>query len=104
VFVWAVLLDGLGWSDVLNSVWYFKENYIGNRGGRGVGLVWFLFCDVCWTLWINRNDLVFNNKIISSPRALIFSHFFNAALDGGEYRCRQSSTGANDGGNQDASP
>jgi hypothetical protein len=23
-------------------------------------------------LWLNRNDLIFNNKIISSPRALIF--------------------------------
>jgi hypothetical protein len=38
-----------------------------------VGLVWFLFDGVCRTLWLNRNDLVFNNKIMSSPRALIFS-------------------------------
>jgi hypothetical protein len=25
-----------------------------------------------WTLWLNRNDLVFNSKIISTLRALIF--------------------------------
>jgi hypothetical protein len=52
-------------------------------------------------LWFNRNDFVFNNKIILSPRALIFlSHFSNAALDGGEYRHGQSSAGVNGGGNQ----
>jgi hypothetical protein len=45
----------------------FRENYVGNRGGRGMGLVWFLFGAVCWTLWLNHNDFVFNNKIISSP-------------------------------------
>jgi hypothetical protein len=42
-FVWAVLRDGLGWSDVPRNVRDFRENYVGNRGGKGVGLVWFLF-------------------------------------------------------------
>jgi hypothetical protein len=37
-----------------------------------MGLTWFLLGVVCWTLWLNRNYLIFNNKIISSPRALIF--------------------------------
>jgi hypothetical protein len=37
-----------------------------------MGLVWFLFGAVCWTLWFNHNNFVFNNKITSSPRALIF--------------------------------
>jgi hypothetical protein len=37
-----------------------------------MGLVWFLFGAVCWTLWLNHNDFVFNIKIISFPRALIF--------------------------------
>jgi hypothetical protein len=60
------------WSDVPRSVWDFRENYVRNRGGREMGLVWFLFGAVCWTLWLNRNDFIFNNKIISSPRALIF--------------------------------
>jgi hypothetical protein len=38
VFVWAVLQDGLGQSDVLKSLWDFKENYIGNRGVGEWGL------------------------------------------------------------------
>jgi hypothetical protein len=32
----------------------------------------FLFEAICWTLWPNRNDCIFNNRIISSPRAIIF--------------------------------
>jgi hypothetical protein len=37
-----------------------------------VHVVWFLFGAICWTLWLNRNDFVFNNKIALSPLALIF--------------------------------
>jgi hypothetical protein len=72
IFVWAILRDGLGWKDVPKSVGDFKENFITSRGCKRVGIVWFLFGAVCWTLWLNRNDFIFNNKIISSPRALIF--------------------------------
>jgi hypothetical protein len=35
-------------------------------------MMWFLFEAICWTLWINRNDFVFNNKLIPSPRAIVF--------------------------------
>jgi hypothetical protein len=73
VFVWEVVLrDGLVWSDVPKSMWDFKENFIVSRGSWGVGLVWFLFGVVCWTPWLNQNDFIFNNKIISSLQALIF--------------------------------
>jgi hypothetical protein len=26
---------------------------------------------VWWTLWLNRNDLVFRNKLVSSPNAVL---------------------------------
>jgi hypothetical protein len=54
VFVWEVVLrDGLVWSDVPKSMWDFKENFIVSRGSWGVGLVWFLFGVISWTLWLN---------------------------------------------------
>jgi hypothetical protein len=58
--------------EVSENVWDFRENFIGSRGGRGMGLMWFLFGAIYWTLWLNRNDFIFNNKIISSPQTLIF--------------------------------
>jgi hypothetical protein len=36
--------------EVPKNVWGFRENIVGNRGGRGMELVWFLFGVVCWTL------------------------------------------------------
>jgi hypothetical protein len=57
-------------------------------------VLWFLFGNVCWTLWLNRNDFIFNNRIISSPLCANLSiDFLFAALDGGEYRHGQSSAG-----------
>jgi hypothetical protein len=42
------------------------------RESKGVRVMWFLFRIVCWTLWLNRNDYIFNSKIISSPCVIIF--------------------------------
>jgi hypothetical protein len=34
--------------------------------------MWFLFGAIVWTLWLTRNDCVFNNLVISSLRAVIY--------------------------------
>jgi hypothetical protein len=68
----AVVRDSMRWGDVPKSVWDFKENFISSGRCRGVCAIWFMFGAICWTLCLNRNDFVFNNKLISSPRALIF--------------------------------
>jgi hypothetical protein len=51
------------------------------RGNKRNRVLMFLFRGICWTLWLNRNDLIFKNKIISSPRALIYTFVFFTALD-----------------------
>jgi hypothetical protein len=50
----------------------FTEDFLFTRGDKRNKNLVFLSGAVSWTFWLNRNDLVFNNKIISSPRALIF--------------------------------
>jgi hypothetical protein len=45
-------------------------------GGKWNGKLIFLFGAISWTLWLNRNDLVFNSKIISTPGALIYKCVF----------------------------
>lgn len=47
VFVWAVVRDSLEWKEVPKNVWDFRENFIEYRGGRGIGLMWFLFGAIC---------------------------------------------------------
>jgi hypothetical protein len=72
VFVWAVLRDGLKWRRIPKSVGDFKENFLLCKGPKGVRIVWFLFGTVSWTLWLNRDDFIFNDRTVSSPRARIF--------------------------------
>jgi hypothetical protein len=67
VFVWAVIRDGLKWRNVPKGVMDFRENFLQDRGNKWIGALWFLFGCVCWVLWLNMNDCVFNNKIVSSP-------------------------------------
>jgi hypothetical protein len=70
VFMWAVIRDGLKWGNVPKSMRDFKENFLQIKGNKGLRATWFLFGCVCWVLRLNRNDCIFNNKIISSPRAI----------------------------------
>jgi hypothetical protein len=42
------------------------------RGDKRNECLIFLFGVISWSLWLNKNDFIFNNKIVSSPRALIF--------------------------------
>jgi hypothetical protein len=70
-YVWAVVRDGMLWQSIPLSVKNWSEDFLLERGGIQNRVVMFLFRVICWTLWLNRNDLIFKNKLISSPRALI---------------------------------
>jgi hypothetical protein len=39
---------------------------------RESGLFVFLFGCLAWNLWLIRNDLIFNNLVVSSPDVCIF--------------------------------
>jgi hypothetical protein len=72
VYIWAVIRDVLGWKTLPRDVKSFVEDFMFARGDKRNGMLVFLFGAISWTLWLNKNDLIFNNKIISIPRALIF--------------------------------
>jgi hypothetical protein len=68
-----------GWDAILKGVKFFVENFMflgEGGGGKWNGKLIFLFGAISWTLWLNRNDLVFNSKIISTPGALIYKCVF----------------------------
>ncbi len=35
-------------------------------------MLFLLFGAVCWTVWLNRNDFVFKNKIILNPNGILY--------------------------------
>jgi hypothetical protein len=43
---------------------------------NGNGVLFFLFGAVCWSLWLNKNDWMFRNMLISSPRSVIYKLIF----------------------------
>jgi hypothetical protein len=63
----------LGWNSIPRSVKEFVEKIMWQRGDKRNGKLVFIFGVIAWALWRNRNDLVFNSKIISNPNALIYN-------------------------------
>jgi hypothetical protein len=34
--------------------------------------IWFGACTICWTIWLCRNDVIFNNALVLTPMQVIF--------------------------------
>jgi hypothetical protein len=54
---------------------YEKKILLESSHKRNI-LLLFLLRTICWTLWLNRNGWIFRDKLISSPRAIIFRLIF----------------------------
>jgi hypothetical protein len=67
-----VIRDELGWESLPRDVKSFVEDIMFGRGDKRNGRLIFVFGVVSWTICLNRNDLIFNNKIILTPKVLIF--------------------------------
>jgi hypothetical protein len=65
----GIYWGGMHYQMVLKALLSF---FLFSRGDKRNGKLVFLFGVVSWTIWLNRNDLVFNSKSIATPRALIF--------------------------------
>jgi hypothetical protein len=46
------------------------------RGNKWNSSLLFLVGTVCWTLWLNRNNCIFRDKLISSLKTIIFKLIF----------------------------
>jgi hypothetical protein len=68
-----VFKDVLGWNSIPRSVKEFVKKIMWLRGDKQNGKLVFIFGVISWALWHNRNDLVFNSKIIWNPSALIYN-------------------------------
>jgi hypothetical protein len=54
------------------SVDSFRQNFLEEGGKRGNGSIMCLLGTICWFLWLNRKEWVFNDKIISAPCVIVY--------------------------------
>ncbi|OEL13019.1 hypothetical protein BAE44_0025962, partial [Dichanthelium oligosanthes] len=71
-FVWCVCRDALGWQLVPTSADDFLFSFVWCADKNTRSLLYFLFGCVAWSLWLIRNDLVFNNVVIPSPEIGVY--------------------------------
>jgi hypothetical protein len=71
-FIWSVIKEGLNWERLSRSVKKFNDECLLQRGDKLNSMLFFLFGEVCWTVWLNRNDFIFKNKIIPNPNAILY--------------------------------
>jgi hypothetical protein len=57
-----LIKDELGWGSLLRGVKSFVEEFMFAGEDKRNGKLIFVFGAIFWTLWLNRNDLVFNKK------------------------------------------
>jgi hypothetical protein len=69
-FCWWTNRDALSWQYTPITLQHFL-NLSSGRGDVPKPKMIFILACVCWSLWLIRNDYVFNNKIKSNPNVVI---------------------------------
>lgn len=69
--VWCVSRDVLEWNILPQSVDDLRERVMREPIKQTMNLIFLLGC-VAWSLWLIRNDLVFNNIVVSSPDVSLY--------------------------------
>lgn len=61
----------MGWDSVPKSIRNFSDLLLSSVG-ENRDLLWWLIAAVGWALWKTRNDLVFSNIVIKSPKHVAY--------------------------------
>jgi len=73
VYLWPFLRNSLGWlRSPTSCVEFFSELLEAVRGKKKQKVTLFICVGAMSTIWKTRNDVVFNEKLLSSPQAIIF--------------------------------
>lgn len=74
-FVWSVLRDSLNSNANPTTLEEFYVEIMGSAGRKKNKAKIVLLAVVCWSLWLNRNE-VFRNKILFSPMTMIYKFLY----------------------------
>jgi hypothetical protein len=70
-FCWSVFRDVLEWGALPVSMEDIYEKLIEGSNRNNKNFVFLLGC-LSWSLWLIRNDFVFNNSLVSSPNVSLY--------------------------------
>ena len=71
-FCWWWLKSALGWPKPPSNFEDFLSMGLKQSGAKSNYLGWAIFGVLIWTIWLSRNDFVFNNNLSSSPTTNIY--------------------------------
>ena len=70
IFLWVFLKEMLNMETIPSSVVELSEHVLANKKGKFRSILLFIFAGAMRALWKTRNDLVFEDKVITSPTAI----------------------------------
>jgi hypothetical protein len=70
-FCWSVFRDVLEWGTLPTNLEDIHEKLIEGSNRTNKNFVFLLGCS-SWSLWLIRNDFVFNNVLVSSPNVSMY--------------------------------
>jgi hypothetical protein len=68
---WSVLRDALEWPNTPNNLEELNCKLVEGSDRENANFV-FVFGCLAWSLWLLRNDLIFNNFVATSPDVCVF--------------------------------
>lgn len=68
-FVWCSVIEVIEGGLIPTNFW---DGIKAVKEKLGVNLGLFLCASLCWGLWLVRNDLVFENKLVKSPLQVVY--------------------------------
>jgi hypothetical protein len=71
-FLWFVCRDAFNWPLIPTSVADIQECVIGEAPKKLKNFLMLLCGSLTWSVWLIRNDFVFNNVVIPSPETGLF--------------------------------
>jgi hypothetical protein len=70
-FSWSVFRDALRWNCIPTTMKDIHDKLVDGSNRENNYFV-FLFGCLAWSLWLIRNDVIFNNSIATSPDVCVF--------------------------------
>lgn len=69
-YCWWTYRDALGWAVTPVNLQQFLTFSQGRGEPPNLKMIFLLAC-ICWSLWLIRNDYVFNNRVVSCPNTVV---------------------------------
>ncbi|KAG8087349.1 hypothetical protein GUJ93_ZPchr0010g8992 [Zizania palustris] len=70
--MWVFIRDALNWTRCPLNVDSFVEDFSNHKCLKGNLIKFWVFAGCVWTLWLFRNDMVFQDRVPSNIMSLLY--------------------------------